>query len=69
MAYLDGPGGTQVPRAVIEAMARPLQAGVSNLGGGFGASRDAEEVTDGARRAAADLLGASPEEIVFGRVT
>ena len=32
-AYLDGPGGTQTPRAVIDAMSGVLAAGVSNLGG------------------------------------
>ncbi|HLU52961.1 MAG TPA: cysteine desulfurase-like protein [Acidimicrobiia bacterium] len=68
VAYFDGPGGTQVPRSVIEAISRTLEAGVSNLGGDFASSQLAEEITDSARRAIADLFGArSPEEVVFGQ--
>lgn len=68
VAYFDGPGGTQVPRSVIEATNRPLQEGVSNLGGGFASSDLAEEITGEARRSMADLFGATdPEEIVFGQ--
>lgn len=68
VAYFDGPGGTQVPRSVIEAMQRPLEEGVSNLGGVFASSRLADEITAGARQAGADLFGASEaDEIVFGQ--
>ena len=68
MAYLDGPGGTQVPASVIGAMAGVLEAGVSNLGGAFASSRLAEDLTDAARRAGRDLFGAANgEEIVFGQ--
>lgn len=67
VAYLDGPGGTQVPNSVIEAMATSLQRGVSNLGGAFGASHDAETITRNARTAMADFLGAKPEEVSFGQ--
>jgi cysteine desulfurase family protein (TIGR01976 family) len=68
VAYLDGPGGTQVPESVIEAMAGVLEAGVSNLGGPFASSQLAEETTARARQAAADLFGtADPESIVFGQ--
>ena len=68
VAYFDGPGGTQVPAAVIEAMTRVLEEGVSNLGGDFASSRFAHEITESARRAIADMFGAaSPEEIVFGK--
>ncbi|NIR37167.1 MAG: cysteine desulfurase-like protein, partial [Actinobacteria bacterium] len=35
VAWLDGPGGTQVPAAVIDAMGEVLRDGVSNLGGPF----------------------------------
>jgi cysteine desulfurase family protein (TIGR01976 family) len=65
--YLDGPGGTQSPRAVIEAMTHYLQQGSSNLGGPFLTSRDADDVVESARAAMADLLNARPEEIVFGQ--
>lgn len=68
VAYFDGPGGTQVPRSVIEAMAAVLEAGVSNLGGGFASSVLAEEVTDQARSAVADLVGSPDREsIIFGQ--
>jgi cysteine desulfurase family protein (TIGR01976 family) len=68
VAYLDGPGGTQVPRPVIDAMAEVLEKGISNLGAGFDSSRLAEEITQAARSAAADLFGAGdPEEVVFGQ--
>ncbi len=68
VAYFDGPGGTQVPRSVIEAMAAVWEAGISNLGGGFASSTLAEEVVDGARSAVADLVGASDSQsIVFGQ--
>jgi cysteine desulfurase family protein (TIGR01976 family) len=65
--YLDGPGGTQVPRSVIAAMAGFLERGGSNLHGPFAASRDSDRTVDAARRAVADLYGSSPDEIVFGQ--
>ncbi|MDF1664788.1 MAG: cysteine desulfurase-like protein [Planctomycetota bacterium] len=66
--YADGPGGTQVPRAVIEAISEALELGISNLGGNFVTSVRADSVVLGARQAVADFLGASrPEEIVFGQ--
>ncbi len=67
LAFLDGPGGTQVPDVVIEAMAGYLERGNSNLGGAFSVSREAEEVETAARAAVGDLLGASPGEVVFGQ--
>lgn len=67
VAYLDGPGGTQVPRSVIDAMSGVLSDGVSNLGGGFASSRLAERVTDEARSAMADLLACDPDEVFFGQ--
>lgn len=50
VAYLDGPGGTQVPRRVIEAMGEVLRLDVSNLGGQFDSSRHADTVIAGGRR-------------------
>lgn len=68
VAYLDGPGGTQVPEPVIAAMAEVLEAGVSNLGGPFPSSELAEETVMEARRAVGDLFGTSnSESIVFGQ--
>ena len=66
-AYLDGPGGTQAPEAVIEAMSRTLRHGVSNLGGGFGPSEDAGTISEAARAAMARFFGSSPDEIAFGQ--
>lgn len=66
-AYLDGPGGTQVPRRVIEAMSGVLGQGVSNLGGGFDSSRLAETVTASGREAMSDFFNADPMEISFGQ--
>ncbi len=67
VAYLDGPGGTQVPDSVIDAMSATFCAGVSNLRGGFASSDLADATIAAARAAAADLFGAEPGEIVFGQ--
>jgi cysteine desulfurase family protein (TIGR01976 family) len=66
-AYLDGPGGTQVPASVIDAMTGLLRNGVSNLGGGYGASDDAVHVTAEARQAVARWIGAEPSQVSFGQ--
>jgi cysteine desulfurase family protein (TIGR01976 family) len=66
-AFLDGPGGTQVPDSVIEAMASCLREANANLGGPFETSRRADTVVEGAHEAAARFLGASPEEVGFGQ--
>jgi len=66
--FLDGPGGTQSPGRVIDAMAAYLRHGSSNLGGPFLTSREADAAADDARRAMMDMLNARrPEEIVFGQ--
>ena len=67
VAHLDGPGGTQVPQTVIDAMSECLSRGVSNLGGVFVASAEADELVEGARSAVADLVGGDRSEIVFGQ--
>ena len=56
-----------MPRSVIEAMASYLRTGNSNTHGAFAASRDTDALIEEARRAAADLTGADPDEIVFGQ--
>lgn len=66
-AYLDGPGGTQVPRSVLEAMSATLADGVSNLGGGFGPSHDAVRITEEARAAMSRFFNGRPDEIAFGQ--
>jgi cysteine desulfurase family protein (TIGR01976 family) len=66
--FLDGPGGTQTPQSVIEAMGDYLRHGSSNLGGAFLTSQQTDEVTAEARQAMADLLNARrPDEIIFGQ--
>ncbi|MCX7689838.1 cysteine desulfurase-like protein [Thermoflexus sp.] len=64
--FLDGPGGSQVPRRVLEAMAAAMIEASANTHGAFPTSRRLDALIAEARQAAADLVGASPEEIVFG---
>ncbi|HTJ69989.1 MAG TPA: cysteine desulfurase-like protein [Actinospica sp.] len=66
-AHFDGPGGTQTPRPVIDAIAAALAAPLSNRGDGTPGERNAEAIVAEARRALGDLLGADPSGIVFGR--
>ena len=66
--FLDNPGGTQVPRAVAEAVSQCLLYKNANLGGRFATSRAADGVYDEAHRAMADFFNArSPREVVFGQ--
>ena len=65
--FADGPGGTQVPESVIEAMERCLREANANLGGPFETSRRAEAIVEGAHEAAARFLGASAGEVGFGQ--
>ena len=65
--FLDGPGGTQVPRRVIDAVAHYLSTCNSNHGGVFATSRESDAILHRAHEAVADFLNApSPDEIVFG---
>jgi cysteine desulfurase family protein (TIGR01976 family) len=66
--YFDNPGGTQVPRKVIDRITDCLIRANANLGGSFASSVAAGEIVEEAHRAMADFLGAaSAEEIVFGQ--
>lgn len=67
IAHFDGPGGTQTPAVVGEAVARTLTGPLSNRGSGLVSETNAEEAITGFRSALADLLGAGPEGIVYGR--
>jgi cysteine desulfurase family protein (TIGR01976 family) len=67
LAHFDGPGGTQVPLAVSEAVAATLRSAVSNRHGPFASSRRADAIVDEARAAVADLVGADPAGVVFGQ--
>jgi cysteine desulfurase family protein (TIGR01976 family) len=65
--FLDGPGGSQVPKNVLNAMTGYLGHYNSNLGGAFFSSNKTVELMANARQAAADLFNApSPQNIVFG---
>ena len=66
LAFFDGPGGTQVPDSVIEAVAGYLRDANANLGGTFETSRRSDELIDRARTTAARFLGATIDEIAFG---
>src|SRR6185437_14612443 len=66
--FLDGPGGTQVPQCVLDAMVRYLTTCNANHEGVFRTSRDSDAILNEAHQAAADLLNApSADEIVFGQ--
>jgi cysteine desulfurase family protein (TIGR01976 family) len=65
-AFLDGPGGTQVPRRVIDAISNYLRNNNANTCGAYETSRATDQVIAGARAAMADFLGCDPDEIVFG---
>ena len=66
LAFLDAPGGTQVPRRVIQAISNYLETSNANTHGPFPTSRRTDDVLEGAHAAMGDLLGCSAEEIVFG---
>jgi len=67
VAWFDGPGGSQVPQSVIDAISTFLARGGSNHGGAFAASRDSEAAHEGARVAVADLFGTRDDDyVVFG---
>jgi cysteine desulfurase family protein (TIGR01976 family) len=66
LVFFDGPGGTQVPDSVIEAIAAHLRESNANVSGPYETSRRTEELFDRARETAARFLGCSSEEIVFG---
>ena len=67
-SYLDGPGGTQVPRTTIAAMAGYLERSNANHEGAFATSEESDAMLAEAHSAAADFLNAGgPDEIVFGQ--
>jgi len=66
VAYFDGPGGTQVPRMVVEAMNDYLYHHNANTHWAYPSSEETDAIIDSARNVLADFLSASPTEIVFG---
>jgi cysteine desulfurase family protein (TIGR01976 family) len=67
-AFLDGPGGTQVPQRVIDAVGHTLAHTNANHGGLFATSHESDRMLEEAHRGLADFLGADdPRTIVFGQ--
>ena len=66
VAYFDGPGGTQVPRAVGEAMTDYLYRHNANTHWAYPTSAETDALLDASRQALGDFLGAAPDEIAFG---
>jgi cysteine desulfurase family protein (TIGR01976 family) len=66
IAFFDGPGGTQVPDSVIDAIAAYLREANANTGGPFDTSRATDAVLERAHTLAAEFLGATPAEVFFG---
>src|ERR1044072_4846984 len=66
VAYFDGPGGTQVPREVADAVLDYLLHHNANTHRHSPTSEETDHLIAEARRALADLLGAAPDEIAFG---
>jgi cysteine desulfurase family protein (TIGR01976 family) len=67
VAYFDGPGGTQVPRSVVEAMNDYLYHHNANTHWEYPTSNETDEIIERSRETIAYFLNASPEEIVFGQ--
>lgn len=66
VAYFDGPGGTQVPRTVVDAMTYYLLHHNANTHWAYPTSVETDALLAQARAALADFLGAGPDEIAFG---
>src|SRR5215212_9131800 len=66
VAYFDGPGGTQVPRAVVEAMSDYLYNHNANTHWSYPTSAETDELLERSRLSLADFLNAAPGEIAFG---
>lgn len=67
VAYFDSPGGTQVPRSVVEAMNDYLFNHNANTHWGYPTSDETDRLIEGSREAFADFFNASPDEVVFGQ--
>jgi len=66
LVFFDGPGGTQVPESVIEAIAGYLRESNANSGGDFATSRRTDALIETARETAARFLGCGADEVAFG---
>jgi cysteine desulfurase family protein (TIGR01976 family) len=66
LAFFDGPGGTQCPDEVIDAIAAYLRESNANVGAPYETSRQTDALVDDAREHASAFLGCSAEEVAFG---
>ncbi len=66
LVFFDGPGGSQVPDEVIDAIATYLRSSNANVSGPYETSRETEALVDESRRTGGGFLGCPPEEVVFG---
>src|SRR6516162_4501410 len=65
-AFLDGPGGTQVPQRVIDAISNYLATNNANTGGAYATSRHTDAMIAEARAAMGDFLHCGADEVAFG---
>jgi cysteine desulfurase family protein (TIGR01976 family) len=66
LAFFDGPGGTQCPDEVIDAIAGYLRESNANVGAPYETSRRTDALVEHSRVRAADFLGCTPDEVAFG---
>jgi cysteine desulfurase family protein (TIGR01976 family) len=65
--FLDGPGGTQVPQRVIDAISQYLAHDNANIGGAYVTSRNSDKIVAEARTAMADFFHCDADEVIFGQ--
>src|SRR5579863_1498069 len=65
-AFLDGPGGSQVPDEVGDAVARAMREASANLGAIYETSQRCKAILERAEHNAAAFLGCEPSEVIFG---
>ena len=66
LAFFDGPGGTQCPDEVIDAIATYMRETNANIGAPYETSQRTDELVERSRERAAAFLGCTPEETIFG---
>ena len=66
LAFFDGPGGTQCPDEVIDAISSYLRESNANIGAPYATSRRTDTLVELSRERAASFLGCSPDEVAFG---
>ena len=67
LAFFDGPGGTQCPDEVIDAIGRYLREDNANVGAPYATSQHTDELVDAAHERAAAFLRCDPGEVAFGQ--